>query len=148
MQPFGHSRHGPNVGEAPPPFVEGAGSPCNAKSPGLRPTAIPSGILMHPTVWPRQMCAKNLRGVAPLGEGELGPRLTQCGHCVPSFILIHPTVWRQYTSVTDRTGRGRQTDRQWSESIGRAVLQTVAQKLLNIWHSYGRKVDCRNRPVH
>jgi len=36
------------------------------------------------------------------------------------FILIHPTVWPHYTNVTDRTG---QTD-----SIGRTVLQTVAQK--------------------
>jgi len=44
---------------------------------------------------------------------------------LPSFILIHPTVWPQYTNVTDRTG---QTDRQRSDSIGRTVLQTVAQK--------------------
>jgi len=40
---------------------------------------------------------------------------------MPSFILIHPTVWSQYTNVTDRTG-------QRSDSIGRTVLQTVAQK--------------------
>jgi len=30
---------------------EGAGSPSNTKSPGLWPTSIPSGILMHPAVW-------------------------------------------------------------------------------------------------
>ena len=42
---------------------------------------------------------------------------------MPSFIWIHPTVWPHYTSVTDRT------DRQRSDSIGRTVLQTVAQKL-------------------
>jgi len=42
---------------------------------------------------------------------------------VPSFILIPPTVWSQYTNVTDReTG-------QPSDSTGRTVLQTVAQKL-------------------
>jgi len=41
--------------------------------------------------------------------------------CVPSGILIHPTVWLQYTNVT------RHIDRQRSESIGRTVLQTVAQ---------------------
>jgi len=34
-----------------PPFWEKAGSPSNRKSPGLRPTSVPSGILMHPTVW-------------------------------------------------------------------------------------------------
>ena len=47
-----------------------------------------------------------------------GPRHT----CMPSFILIRPTVWPQCTNVTDRT------DRQRTDSIGRTVLQTVAQK--------------------
>jgi len=32
---------------------------------------------------------------APVGEGELGPDLTQCS--VPSDILIHPAVWPQQT---------------------------------------------------
>ena len=44
---------------------------------------------------------------------------------MPSFILIHPTVWPQCTNVTDR--QDRQTG-QWSDSIRRTVLQTVAQK--------------------
>jgi len=30
-----------------------AGSPSNTKSPGLRPTSVPSGILMNLTVWPQ-----------------------------------------------------------------------------------------------
>jgi len=54
---------------------------------------------------------------------------------MPSFILIRPTVWPQYTNVTDR--QDRQTD-----SIGRTILQTVAQKRLalcyrtvvRLWH--------------
>jgi len=50
--------------------------------------------------------------------------------CKPSFILIHPTIWPQYTNVTDRTG---QTDKQQSDSIGRTILQTVAQKLKEGW---------------
>ena len=29
------------------------GSPSNTKSPGLRPTSIPSGISMLPAVWPQ-----------------------------------------------------------------------------------------------
>jgi len=37
--------------------------------------------------------------------------------------LIRITVWPQYTNVTDRQ------DRQRSDSIGRTVLRTVAQKL-------------------
>ena len=47
-----------------------------------------------------------------------GPRPTS----VPSSVLIHPTVWPQYTNITDRT------DNALSDSIGRTVLQTVAQK--------------------
>jgi len=72
-------------------------------------------------------------GLCPFGGGGAGspsytmwpgPRPT----CMPSFILIHPTIWPQYT-VTDRqTGQDRE-DRQWSDSIGRTVLQTVTQKL-------------------
>jgi len=50
--------------------------------------------------------------------------------CVPSFIFIRPTLWPQYTYVTDGTGQDRQTDRQWSDSIGQTVSQTVAQKLI------------------
>jgi len=45
---------------------------------------------------------------------------------MPSFILVHPTVWPQYTNVRDR--QTEQTDRQRSDRIGRAVLQTVARK--------------------
>jgi len=45
-----------------------------------------------------------------------------------SAILIQPAVWPQYTNVTERTGEDRQTDRQRTESTGRTVLQTVAQK--------------------
>jgi len=41
---------------------------------------------------------------------------------MPSFVLIRPTVWPQCTNVTDR-----QTDSQRTDSIGRTVLQKVAQ---------------------
>jgi len=49
-----------------------------------------------------------------------GPRPTS----VRSGTLIYPTVWPEYTNLrpTDRQ------DRQRSDSIGRTVLQTVAQK--------------------
>jgi len=43
---------------------------------------------------------------------------------IPNGILIHPAVWPQYTNVTDR--QTWQTG-QRSDSIGRTVLQTVAQ---------------------
>jgi len=68
-----------------PISVGGAGSPSNAMWPGPRPTSVPTGILIHPTVWP------------------------------------------QYTNVTRQ--RDKHTDRQQSDSIGRTVLQSVAQNL-------------------
>jgi len=58
-------------------YLGGAGSPSNIKSPGPRPTSIPRGMLVDPTVWPQRTFAENW-GLCPLGEGELGPRLTQC----------------------------------------------------------------------
>ena len=60
------------------PFGEGAVSPFNTKSPGSRRSSIPSDILIHAAIWPQQIWAENW-GVAPLGKGELGPHLTQCG---------------------------------------------------------------------
>ena len=47
---------------------------------------------------------------------------------VPSFILIHPTIWQQYTNITDRTDRQTGQDRTGEPSIGRTILQAVAQK--------------------
>jgi len=76
---------------------------------------------------------RKLGGSAPLWGGGAespsntmwpGPRPT----CKPSFILIHPTVWPQCTNVTDRTDRQTGQNRQWTNSIGQTVLQTVAQK--------------------
>jgi len=52
IQPFRHNKHGPKIGGFTP-FWEGAGSASNTKSPGLRPTSIPSGMLMHPVSWPQ-----------------------------------------------------------------------------------------------
>ena len=65
-------------------------------------------------------------GLCTFGEGELGGQGRGLPACqVSSWILIRPTVWPQCTNVTDR-----QRDRQRSDSIGRTVLQTVAQKLI------------------
>jgi len=39
---------------APPPFGGGgAGSASNTMPLGLRPTSLPSGILIHPAIWPQ-----------------------------------------------------------------------------------------------
>ena len=43
------------------------------------PSSVPSDILISAAIWPQQIWAENWGGCAPLGEGELGPHLTQCG---------------------------------------------------------------------
>jgi len=54
-----------------------AWSASNTMLPGLRPTIVPSGILILLAVWPQQTWVENL-GLCPLfGEGELGPHLAQ-----------------------------------------------------------------------
>ena len=45
----------------------------------LRPTSLPSGILIHPTVWPQQTWAENW-GLCPFGGGGLETHLRQYGH--------------------------------------------------------------------
>ena len=112
------------------PFAGGAGSPSNTMWPGPRSTSVPSGI--HPAIWPQQIWTEIREGCAlgksgtwvPSNRMWPGTRPT----CEPSFILIHPTVWPQYTNVIDRqTGQTDRQAKQRSDSIGRTVLQTVAQ---------------------
>ena len=83
IKPFGHNRNGPKIGERGSALFfwggEETGSPSNTKSPGLRPSSIPSDILINAAIWPQQIWAENWGGCATLREGELGPHLTQCG---------------------------------------------------------------------
>jgi len=103
------------------PLLGADGSPCNTMWPGPRPTLVPSGILIHPTVWPLQTWAENW-GLCPLFlAGAAGsPSITMWPRLKPTSILrdilIHPAVWPQYTNVKDRqTGqdRTRQTTDRW-----------------------------------
>jgi len=49
--------------------------------PWPRPTFAPSGILIHPAVWPQQTWTENWGGGCdPLGGGDLSPHLAQYGH--------------------------------------------------------------------
>jgi len=52
---------------AMPLLVRGAGSQSSTVWPGPRPTSVPSGILIHPAIWPQQVWAENwkLGGCAP-----------------------------------------------------------------------------------
>ena len=80
------------------------GSPSNTW-PGLRPTSLPSGILIHPAVSPQQAWAEDWKGrLCTFGERELDPHLTQCGlgprpTSLPSGILIHSAIWPQQVWV-------------------------------------------------
>ena len=88
----------------------GAGSQSNTNYtmlPGPRPTSVPSGILIHPGVWPQRTWVQNC-GCAPLGLP--GPHLTQCGQgrgLNPCNRLA--TIHQRY----------RQTDRRWTETTVR-----------------------------
>jgi len=86
--------------QAPPLFKEGAGSPSNTKSPGLRGNYIPSGILMHLAVWPQYKWAEIGNGASPPFCGGAGsPSNTNSPGLrpttMPSAVLIHPAVWPQ-----------------------------------------------------
>jgi len=109
IQPFGHNRHGPEIGGSAP-FRRGrAGSPSNTMSLGPRPNSVRSGILIHLVIWPQQIWAENW-GLCPFGGGKLGPHLTQyvqgrgLSACKVSSWSVEPfaTIHQSY----------RQTDRQ------------------------------------
>ena len=73
-------------------------------SPRPRPTSVPSGILVHPAIWPQQTWAENWVCAPFWGAGFPsntmwpGPSPTSTS----SGILIRPTIWPQYANVTDR----------------------------------------------
>ena len=68
MGDCGHNRHGLKREGLLCPFTGGLGPSLTQKSPRLRPTSIPSGISMHPALWPQHRWAKNWR-LCPLFEG-------------------------------------------------------------------------------
>jgi len=85
-------------GSAALPLGGGVGSTSNTMLPGLRPAFIPSGILIHPAVWPQETWAENWgrapfywRDGSPSNAVSLGPRPTS----LPSGILIYAAIWPQ-----------------------------------------------------
>jgi len=130
MQPFGHNRNGPKIGEgSSAPFFGKVERGLHLTQSRLAPYQVAS--------WSMQPLGRNRYGpkirwgLCPFGgEGAESPSNTMwpgpSPTCMPSFIFICPTVWPQCTNATDR--QDRQTDRQWTDSIGRTILQAVAQK--------------------
>ena len=87
IQPFGHNRHGPKIGAGLcTVFLGRDGSTSNTILLGPRPTSVPSGILIHPTVCLKQTWGENW-GLCHFFWGQLGPHLTQChfGHGQPPY---------------------------------------------------------------
>jgi len=117
IQPFGHNRHGPKIGWGWCALFSGvAGSLSNTKSPGPRPSSIPSGILIHAAILPQHAdMSRKLGAVSLWGGGPGSPSNTMCSGprptCLQSFTLIHPTIWPQQTNVTDRQDSYDRTDR-------------------------------------
>jgi len=50
----GHNRHGPKRGGRAVPLSRSAGNPSNTMWwPAPRSTSVPSGVFIHPAVWPQ-----------------------------------------------------------------------------------------------
>jgi len=80
-------------------LLGGSGSLSNTKSPGPRPTSIPSDILINLAVFATTDMGQNWEEgqgswvSTPSNIVSPGPRPTS----VPSGMLIHPSVWPQQT---------------------------------------------------
>jgi len=71
---------------------------------------------------------RNWEAPSPFGGGELGPHLTPCGHGpTPTCKPFHLDPSHRLATVHQRHRQTSRTDRQ-TDSIGRTVSQTVAQK--------------------
>jgi len=93
-----------------------AGSLSNTIPPGPRSTTVPGGILIHPAVWPQHgRAASPSNNVARAEEAYLHAK----------FYL---DAFNRLATIRQRYRQTGQTDRQRSDSMGRTVLQTVAQK--------------------
>jgi len=109
--------------------------------PGPRSTTVPSGILIHPAVWPQQTWAADYTdenfesgGCCPFREGGAGsPSKKVWPGPRPSYLhtKAHLDPSNRLATIHQRHRQDRQTG-QRSDSIGRTVLQTVAQKLERI----------------
>jgi len=127
IQPFCHNRQGPKIGGLCPLFGGGAGSLSSTMWPERRPTSTPSGILMHPAVWPQQIWAENW-GCAPLGEGSWVPiehNVARAEAYLHANFHLDPSI--HLATVHQR----HRQDRQRSDTIG--IGWTVLQMITHKW---------------
>jgi len=140
-RPFGDNRHGPKSGGCCAPFRGRELSPhLTQRGPGqgLSPYQVAS--------WFIQPFGHSRHGPKIGGfGGELSSYLTQCrlGRAY-LHAKFHLDPSNRLATIHQRYRQDRRTDRQRSDSIGRTVLQTVAQKLLNFffffWLSYSKRI--------
>jgi len=142
------------------PFLgRGAGFPSSTKWPGLRPTSIPSGILIHS----RHGC--KIGGLCPLFLGRgAGTHLTQCRlspTSLPSGILIHPAIWPQQilgevwggSVPLWRRGAGSPSSRMWPGprstcmSSFTLIHQTAWQQHTNVTDRTDRQTGQRSNSI-
>jgi len=69
MQLFGHNRHGPKIGGGLCPLLGQGDLGPHVTQCRLWPTFLPSGILIHRSIWPHQILSENWE-VVPLWGGE------------------------------------------------------------------------------
>ena len=93
----------------------GAGSASNTMLSGPKPTIVPSGILIHPAVWPQQIWAENLWGLRPFfGKGELGRGyLSTKWHLDPSGRLPTTYMGRKNRGLWPFGGAGSPSSTMW-----------------------------------
>jgi len=108
-----------------------AGSLSNTKSLWPRPTSISSRILIHPAVWSQWTWAENWGwGCAPLGRESWIPiKHNVAGAEAYPHAKFHLDLSNRLATIH----KHRRQDRQRSDSIGRTVLQTVAQKVSKLY---------------
>jgi len=80
------------------PILGAAGSSSNTKSPGPRPTAMVSFILIHPTVWPQYTNITDRQDNGPIEQGE--PCYKQSPQKWVTLTLTMPIVLLRYPKPT------------------------------------------------
>ena len=134
--------------------MRGAGSQSSTMWPGSRPTYIPSGILVHPAVWPHEHWPKIGGGLCPFrGRAAGSPSNTMSRRprpkSVPSSILIYAAVWPQQTWAENWGavppfwgGAGSPSNTAWPGPIGLAT--SIPSGILihpTVWPEYTNVTD-------
>ena len=119
-------------------------SPSIRKSPGPRPSSIPSGILIHPAFWPQQTWAENW-GLCPFfgwGESWVPIKHSVAGAEVYLLAKFHLDPSSRLATIHQRhiqTGQDRQTD-DGLTAMGEPFYKRSPKKLLviviDVWFCY------------